>query len=276
MDLATGNVIGSTINGAMGLASSALNYHYNKKLAEQQNEYNLNMWNLQNEYNSPQAQMQRLEAAGLNPNLMYGQGNTGNAHSAPEQVTPNAPDFSFLKELGQAFNVVALRKNIAEMKSAEYDTQVKKFAAQDALDHYEARKHLAYDYTFDPLTGRFIPSDNYGDANIDYSARWYAMKALQDNFKATYLLPPKLSNITAGTNYYNVRTGLIPFTQDLQASQSQYYRSLAPYFDAQTRLLSPQIKMRSYEAQHYPFMYWFNNLGQPVIKSLPSFIPIML
>lgn len=36
-------------------------------------------WNMQNEYNSPQAQMQRLKAAGLNPNLVYGNGAEGNA-----------------------------------------------------------------------------------------------------------------------------------------------------------------------------------------------------
>lgn len=36
-------------------------------------------WNMQNAYNTPKAQMERLKAAGLNPALMYGQGNTGNA-----------------------------------------------------------------------------------------------------------------------------------------------------------------------------------------------------
>lgn len=34
---------------------------------------------MQNEYNSPAAQMQRWQEAGLNPNLIYGQGNSGNA-----------------------------------------------------------------------------------------------------------------------------------------------------------------------------------------------------
>ena len=36
-------------------------------------------WNMQNAYNTPKAQMQRLKDAGLNPALMYGQGNVGNA-----------------------------------------------------------------------------------------------------------------------------------------------------------------------------------------------------
>lgn len=44
---------------------------------EREKAYNLDLWAKQNEYNSPKAQMQRLEEAGLNPNLMYGQGTTG-------------------------------------------------------------------------------------------------------------------------------------------------------------------------------------------------------
>lgn len=41
----------------------------------------LSAWNLQNEYNTPQAQMKRFKEAGLNPNLIYGQGTPGNASS---------------------------------------------------------------------------------------------------------------------------------------------------------------------------------------------------
>jgi len=36
---------------------------------------NIQFWNMQNEYNSPQAQMDRLQKAGLNPNLVYDKGN---------------------------------------------------------------------------------------------------------------------------------------------------------------------------------------------------------
>lgn len=40
-------------------------------------------WHAQNEYNSPQAQMKRFQEAGLNPHLIYGQGNSGNASPLP-------------------------------------------------------------------------------------------------------------------------------------------------------------------------------------------------
>ena len=60
----------------------------NKQLAEYEWNKNLEMWNLQNQYNSPAAQMQRYKAAGLNPNLIYGQGNSGNATSLPRYSAP--------------------------------------------------------------------------------------------------------------------------------------------------------------------------------------------
>lgn len=53
---------------------------YNKELASWQNDLALKNWNLENAYNTPEAQMQRFLAAGLNPNLVYGAGaNSGNA-----------------------------------------------------------------------------------------------------------------------------------------------------------------------------------------------------
>lgn len=100
---------------AAGIGSNFINFwsnnrtnSANRKLAEQQNQWNLQyqqnefrnnqqaaqteyernleMWNLQNEYNSPSAQMQRYIDAGLNLNLIYGTGSAsaGNASSSPE------------------------------------------------------------------------------------------------------------------------------------------------------------------------------------------------
>lgn len=67
-----------------------LNRQYNLMLARQQNQWNLEQWERENFYNSPISQMARLRAAGLNPDLMYGQGTTGNSFSSP-QMTSGAP-----------------------------------------------------------------------------------------------------------------------------------------------------------------------------------------
>lgn len=95
-----------------GLGSSAMNNKavrdtnkanmeiakYQAQWQQQENEKayqrSLNMWNLQNEYNSPTQQMARIRAAGLNPNLVYGNGVTGNSAGSTPQYEPakfNAP-----------------------------------------------------------------------------------------------------------------------------------------------------------------------------------------
>ena len=60
------------------------NRDWNLNLAKQQNQWNIDQWNRENEYNTPSAQMARFKAAGLNPDLMYGQENLSAA--SPEMT----------------------------------------------------------------------------------------------------------------------------------------------------------------------------------------------
>ena len=60
------------------------NREYNLNLAKMQNQWNIEQWNRENTYNSPAAQMARYKAAGLNPDLIYGQQNLSAA--SPEMT----------------------------------------------------------------------------------------------------------------------------------------------------------------------------------------------
>lgn len=60
------------------------NRDWNLNLAKMQNNWNIEQWNRENAYNSPTAQMARYKAAGLNPDLMYGQQNL--AAASPEMT----------------------------------------------------------------------------------------------------------------------------------------------------------------------------------------------
>lgn len=65
-------------------------YAYDRQLQQwrRENQANLDFWHMQNNYNTPAAQMSRYQAAGLNPNLIYGQSNTA------DQVTAaSSPNF---------------------------------------------------------------------------------------------------------------------------------------------------------------------------------------
>lgn len=83
--------IGSSL---LGTSSSNRN---NERLANLEFGNNVKMWNMQNEYNTPMAQMQRLRDAGLNPNMMYGNGTaaTGNATSSPQYHKPTNQPLGF-------------------------------------------------------------------------------------------------------------------------------------------------------------------------------------
>lgn len=90
--------IGTPVLGSVANFLSNRNTNQsNERMQQRQNAWNLEMWNRNNEYNTPAAQMQRLQAAGLNPDLMYGQnasGASGNS-SSPVQGTNPIPKQPF-------------------------------------------------------------------------------------------------------------------------------------------------------------------------------------
>lgn len=63
-------------------------FERNMEMSKYQYSQDVDMWNMQNAYNTPREQMQRFKEAGLNPNLIYGQGNEGNAHQLPKYSAP--------------------------------------------------------------------------------------------------------------------------------------------------------------------------------------------
>lgn len=144
------NAGGSLVSGLFGLGSSAVsaassnkqidkqiaaqkeenekNRAYNLQLAQMQNAWNQEQWERENEYNSPVNQMKRFEEAGLNPDLMYGQGNSGNAMQLSGGMTAGAPsspmDYSALGQkmtvgqvLDQTLNREMMRAQIEKVKA---------------------------------------------------------------------------------------------------------------------------------------------------------------
>lgn len=85
-------LLGQGINSLSSSQAAETSFERQKDLMALQNQYAVANWNRENNYNSPQEQMKRLKAAGLNPNLVYGNGAAGlqaNPISAPS--APAAP-----------------------------------------------------------------------------------------------------------------------------------------------------------------------------------------
>ena len=139
------NVIGSLVSGVGSIAGmigqnkivnkqiaaqreeNRLNRYYNQMLARQQNQWNLEQWNRENAYNSPLAQMYRLRQAGLNPDLMYGQGTTGNSAGSPEMTSgaPSEPqDMSAMlskRSFGQTMQQILDKEQQRRMNEAQIE-----------------------------------------------------------------------------------------------------------------------------------------------------------
>ncbi len=124
----------------------------NLKLAEYQFSKELEMWNKQNAYNTPLAQMERYQAAGLNPNLVAGQGNSGNATQMPQYNAPTMqPSFNplnLLEVLGKYQDLKMKQAQIDNVKAATEDTKVR------TLINAINQKSMQFDYDLKSEFGR--------------------------------------------------------------------------------------------------------------------------
>lgn len=111
---------------------------FNLMLANTQNKWNQEQWERQNDYNSPTAQMARLRAAGLNPDLVYGGSAPAGMSGPSPEMTAGAPavptDLTALGQkmtLGQAMQTALsyeaqkamIDKTKADTEKVKADTQ---------------------------------------------------------------------------------------------------------------------------------------------------------
>lgn len=195
----------------------------NTRVARLQNEFNIDMWNRTNEYNSPQAQMQRLSEAGLNPNLIYGSVNTGNTSPA-QQVAPQAPDIQRgVSEITKAFNVQNLMLLDANRKKAEADAENAEINAIRNGRQLFAEQAFGAKYGYDYTTGQYVerPRDPDGQVTMVHPSAYYINRILADNYNKSHLIPYRAALLESQKNY-----------------------------------LAPQIWMENYNKQFYPVSYW--------------------
>lgn len=121
------------IAGAASLAGSGMNAasvgktnrktrKWNEKMYATQRQDALADWNMQNEYNSPEQQMARLKAAGLNPHLVYGNGAEAMSGSQPRSASveswkPQPAEF----DLGGAAQAGIAAYTDTSLKAAQTD-----------------------------------------------------------------------------------------------------------------------------------------------------------
>lgn len=170
---------------AMSYGTHKADRKFNAEQAALQREFQEKMWNQANEYNLPINQMERLRAAGLNPNLVYGDGATtlaahiGSAASAsapsdniryPDLMTPvlQAIEAEKIKAEKDYINAEELKarqeaKKIKEdVDNVHIDTLFKRDSYQLRLDQLEAENSLKT-----ALANTEVSKRNEIEANIE-------------------------------------------------------------------------------------------------------------
>ena len=241
----------SGVASLFGVAQAASSDNKNRKFTQQENQKNRDwqekMWNAQNEYNSPQSQISRLQAAGLNPALAYGSITDGAASSVAAPSTSSNYNSSQLPAALQAFSQqvsqLEVNRSIINRNNAAAEKDYK-----DA--GYTSRQSKLFDATFD---------DQVRSAQLANSKVSTQIEQLRQEIDV--MTPAKLSAISAQIQQltsdalykdeatrllqYNAETGRISANAAHISASSQAY--LAPFMAselvARAKLHGAQAKL---------------------------------
>lgn len=132
--------------GLLQGGAGAMQQAQNMQMAAWQNQKNLEFWRMNNDYNSPAAQRQRMEDAGFNPNLFYGQGSPGNA-SAPSAAGAPAGNYQGLSDIyAKALNSELLRSQIDLTRTKVDESGVKQDLMRAQRDLAKANPYMKEEY----------------------------------------------------------------------------------------------------------------------------------
>lgn len=114
-----GSFVGKALSGGgldlLGIGTDALGSVLNYKAVQDTNDQNYKIFKETLEYNKPVNQMARFREAGLNPNLIYSQGNAGNATAMPTMKAPQI-DLDLTQKLSTIYGIKNMREQNENLK----------------------------------------------------------------------------------------------------------------------------------------------------------------
>lgn len=145
MDPITAGVIGTAANTAGGMGSTMLQNRYNKKAYERQRaDMKADQYEMQ-AYNHPKQQIHRLQEAGLNPALMYKQGDTGQT-VMPGKADLNPAQAPDMSKIGSQFlenKMAAQTQNNLALQAENIRMQKQAMESQIAVNQAQITKMMA-------------------------------------------------------------------------------------------------------------------------------------
>lgn len=206
------NSMGGIIAGAAALGASAINAgsqertnRWQMKLAEYAYQQEREMIREQNLYNSPAQQLERYKEAGLNPNLIYGEGkaSAGNqsgiaSYKAPSLTAPQVGTLGVTEAIGAMLNLKQMelntQKTSAEVEAMRYRNQL--------TERYIRRQDSELSY-YDLLhaDGKDSPAFQDYSAGIRLKNQQLELGELEKGYRALVNEGQKLNN--AERRYFN-------------------------------------------------------------------------
>lgn len=194
-------IIGGAAALAGGIAGGLFNRNSQKaanktniQLAREQQQFEERMVQQQNEYNSPVNQMKRFAEAGLNPNLVYTQGNPGNQTSIPsyQRADVKPEQFNFQSDMANAVSqiynnlqaVAQIRKANADAKSTEIDNQIKLGSWENQMRYNNSRYFALEQFFSNPdyfMRNKKLVNDLL-DAQYNLTANNAALKRMESDW----------------------------------------------------------------------------------------------
>lgn len=151
---------------------------HEKALQDEAYRKDLEMWQRQNEYNLPSAQMQRFRDAGLNPNLIYGQGSPGNASEMPRYQAPRAQYGvgveNFTGLLGQYQNFQLMQAQIQKTRNEGRKAEEEANFANAFFKYRAAEQGHKFDERYENYRKKFY------DAEIMKETYWDQVKRIRN------------------------------------------------------------------------------------------------
>lgn len=198
MDPATAGAVaqgaGQGLNAIIGVGTTLLNRYWNRKDYQTQRKDNLADWHMQNAYNSPEEQMKRLKAAGLNPHLVYGNGATATTSAAVKssdlkETNINVPQFDAGSMLG-AYNQIKMTNAQVDNLESVMETQKDQRALLKAqeLNTLMSTKTAGLDYqTKSELQKYQLEAAKIGNQKMEAELSNTLIKNHIDSFTANFL-----------------------------------------------------------------------------------------
>lgn len=251
---AFGNIVGGLFGSSSAKAAAKAQLQAvretneaNARLAQKQNEWNLEQWNRENAYNTPEAQRARYEAAGINPYFALGNIQSGNADSLMSAELANQqPVVSNLQ--GQSGQI--LGSSIANAAQSGVNSYFNAQIQQEQAKQLQIQNTFDLQSLKDRVNSLHYDSEAKRMANYVYNANMESLISITKNQARMSYTQDAIMNLQhVGTEYDLVAK---KFTNDnILPAQASLAKMSLDQMVAQIALTEQQEKLTKKQVDYY-------------------------